>query len=457
MDVVRRIFMKTWVRAITAGVIALVVMFAAVLVPMTSVYAEKFPSLRIDSMTVRVGEKNKVRINNIDEDQICEMAVQSEDPSIVSVEHNSKPVLIITGHVAYEETVITAKIITYEDIAGQDRFTFSLRVRVCPDRELAPEGAEGRAPDYSKKSDWMHLPANTNKPVDTFYIYSTQYKNNDFDAPELAPMDDPDHRENAKGVYRGQAPIFEASTNVFAPYYRQTNMKEYRDKDWDEVMDYQRHEQKLDICNALDYYFDHYNNGRPFIIAGHSQGGMMTLVVLEDYMRRHPEYYDRMVAAYVLGFSVTKRDLIDYPHLKFAEGAKDTGVIISWNTEGKANKNQKNFVVAPEGSIAINPINWKRDETYAPASKNLGSRVQDPITGEYSIKKNWGDARVDTERGVVVTKTKFTPNQKTFLYGTASYHSRDVALYFMNLRKNVRDRVKSYLRTHKAETQQAAD
>jgi hypothetical protein len=50
-------------------------------------------------------------------------------------------------------------------------------------------------------------------------------------------------------------------------------------------------------------------------------------------MAENPKVYDNMIAAYVIGYSVTEDDLIKYPHLKFAESAKDTGVIISYNTE----------------------------------------------------------------------------------------------------------------------------
>ena len=66
-------------------------------------------------------------------------------------------------------------------------------------------------------------------------------------------------------------------------------------------------------------------------------------------------------------------DLAANPALKFAEGADDTGVIVSWNTEGPGNKYEESSVVKP-GAIAINPLNWKRDDTYAPASENLGAR-----------------------------------------------------------------------------------
>ena len=89
-----------------------------------------------------------------------------------------------------------------------------------------------------------------------------------------------------------------------------------------------------DISAALDCYFENCNGGRPFIIAGHSQGAAMTKFVLKNYFKEHPDCYERMVAAYVIGYSVTRGELEANPHLKFATGEVDAGVIVSYNTEG---------------------------------------------------------------------------------------------------------------------------
>lgn len=60
------------------------------------------------------------------------------------------------------------------------------------------------------------------------------------------------------------------------------------------------------------------HEGRPFIIAGHSQGSAILRFVLKDYFKTHPDRYERMVAAYVIGYSITKDDLEANPHMKFA-------------------------------------------------------------------------------------------------------------------------------------------
>ena len=305
------------------------------------------------------------------------------------------------------------------------------------------ENLVGTPSDYSDENNWMKIPEIT-KEVDTFYIYPTVVADASEDVPDIVPIDYEPMRTNAQGVYEMQGTVYEESTNVFAPYYRQSNLIAIGNLRGDDLFQYQMQEQRTDIYAALDYYFENYNNGRPFILAGHSQGSIMSIIVLGDYMQAHPEYYERMVAAYPIGFSVTKEWLEEHPYLKFAEGADDTGVIITWNTEGPGNKGQDNIVVE-EGAISINPLNWKRDDTYAGVDENLGSLVQNEETGEYEIKDGMGDAQVDTERGVVIctTDTDYVPAAEVF--GPASLHRWDYGLYYVNIQKNVADRINSYM------------
>ena len=201
-----------------------------------------------------------------------------------------------------------------------------------------PEGEEtAKATDYSDEDSWLSFPEIT-KDVDAFYIYSTSYIESSFEegAPDFAPIDNPEMILRALGEYETNASVFEESCNVFVPWYRQIGIKyaaEVTQKtgSLDPAL---ADIPYTDIKDALDYFFEKYNNGRPFIIAAHSQGSAMLRYVLKNYFSEHPDYYKRMVAAYPIGFSITKDDLAAYPYLKFAEGADDIGVIISYNTEG---------------------------------------------------------------------------------------------------------------------------
>lgn len=249
------------------------------------------------------------------------------------------------------------------------------------------------------------------------------------------------------GEYVTNAGVFEDSTNVFVPYYRQFGLRlagetAKKTGSLDAALAGTAYE---DIKAALDYYFENCNNGRPFIIAGHSQGAAMTKYVLKNYFKEHPEYYRRMVAAYVIGFSVTKEDLKANPHLKFATGERDTGVIVSWNTEGKKNveTNAYNGVVLPN-AISINPLNWKLDETYAPASKNLGSLVLNEKACRYEIGDVGADAQINLARGVIVTNAKAAPIALPEFFGEASFHDDDYTFYYNNLKDNVAKRIATY-------------
>ena len=316
--------------------------------------------------------------------------------------------------------------------------------------ETSTTASTGEAPDYSDKACWYQIPE-IKKDVDTFFVYPTEYMAANEGDPDYAPLDNAEMREGVKTNYPILASVYEDSTNVFMPYYRQAGMMfaaNEAKKSGDPRTAFATIPYS-DITAALDYYFENYNGGRPFIIAGHSQGSGIVSLVLKDYFKEHPDYYERMIAAYVIGFSITKEYLEENKHLKFATGESDTGVIISWNTEGPKNveQNASNVVLLPN-AISINPLNWKLDDTYAPASENLGSRVLNEKTGEYEIKDVGADAKVVLNRGSVLTNANTEPvGGDTF--GPQSYHNGDYALFFNNIKDNVAKRIAAYKESKK--------
>ena len=308
--------------------------------------------------------------------------------------------------------------------------------------------SEMKAPEYSKEICWYQLPEIT-KGVDTFYIYATEYADGSMEdgAPDFASLDNIEMLTGVTNQYLKQVSLFEDSTNVFIPLYRQAGnriLKETAEKTGsiDAVISTTPYD---DISAALDYYFEHYNEGRPFILASHSQGSAIAKYALKKYFKEHPEYYDRMVAAYVIGYSVTKDDLKAYPHLKFATGESDTGVVISWNTEGKKSieENAYNIVVLPN-EISINPLNWKLDDTYAPASENLGSMIFNKKSLEYEITDVDADAQLVPGRGVLLTNTTYDEIADAAFFGPQSYHEDDYSLFYNNIKDNVAKRIAAY-------------
>ena len=305
-----------------------------------------------------------------------------------------------------------------------------------------------QAIDYSKKTNWYRIPEIT-KEFDTFYIYSTMYFGVGENDPDYAALDNAEVLGSIWIEHAIKSSVFEESTNLFIPFYRQSSMKHaaevfQKDGNIDAALIGIPYG---DITTALDYYFENYNQGRPFVIAGHSQGSAILRLVLKGYFKDHPEYYKRMVAAYAIGYSITKEDLEANPHMNFATGESDTGGIISWYAEGPKNVEANvpiPSVIISKNGIAINPLNWKLDETYAPASENLGSIVGDEKTGKTEIRDIDGDAQVCIARGTVVTNAKAMPNEMVELAGPQCYHQDDYSIFYNNIKDNVAKRTAAY-------------
>ncbi|MBC3898884.1 DUF3089 domain-containing protein [Acetobacterium malicum] len=308
-------------------------------------------------------------------------------------------------------------------------------------------GAKKDVTDYSKAEHWLNVPTSTEKQVDVFYLYPTTYAPADQTNPSISTIDDAGMMANAKLAYDRQATAFETVANIYAPFYRQDNLSPV---DREETI---AGIPTTDATAAFEYYLKHYNNGRPFILVGHSQGADVTSNLLSGYLKEHPDVYQRMVAAYVIGYTVTEDYLAANPHLKFAEGPDDTGVIVSYNTEAPEVLAPGNPVITA-GALAINPINWKRDETLATAAENLGSiglnkdgSAVRNAEGIIAPVMNFADAQIDLDKGALICSTvnvdAYSPGSATF--GKGVYHTFDYPFYYFNLRQNAENRSDKYL------------
>lgn len=313
-------------------------------------------------------------------------------------------------------------------------------------------GSDNNAPntpvatDYSQSTHWLSLPATT-KPVDVFYLYQTAWQKVSPSDPNINEIDNASMLQGSNAAFARTATVFETVGNIYAPYYRQADalyiLTQPTPAERDQVI---AGAPTIDAVAAFDYYIKHFNNGRPFILASHSQGSMVMLNILADYMKANPAVYDRMIAAYVVGYSVTDAYLAKNPHLKFATGPDDTGVIISYNTQSPTVAKGANPLVL-DGAIAINPITWTRGETPALTSQGLGSFM--PVAGVLSQVPQYADATVSLDKGAVICSTA----DEAFLHALSPgfpsgvYHSFDYLFYYYNLRANAENRVAKYLGT----------
>ncbi len=136
---------------------------------------------------------------------------------------------------------------------------------------------------------------NPNAPVDCFYVYPTV---------SVDPTLNSDMTPNAEEtrIAAAQAARFSSQCRVFAPMYRQVTLSGLRAG----LLATGRPERTLaydDVMNAWHYYLQHDNNGRGFVLIGHSQGSFLLTDLIATEIDGKP-IQSRLVSAILLGASV---------------------------------------------------------------------------------------------------------------------------------------------------------
>ena len=307
----------------------------------------------------------------------------------------------------------------------------------------AGEAASSETPDYSDPKNWAYLESedDESKLTDVFFICPSVYGGSE-DACNMS-LSDEDTKESFVGAINMEKGIYDDESRFFAPYYRQIGLNVYE-------MEEAEREPYLSIAYAdakaaFAYYMEHFNNGRPVILAGFSQGADLCIRLMKDSFASD-DRMEQLVACYAIGWRITEEELSSYPHLKMAAGPDDTGVIVSFNSEAE---DITDSLLIPEGTktLAINPLNWKTDSTPADKSLNLGACFTDysgAITAE--IPELTG-AYLDPVRGALkvtdVTPLEYPAGLSIFEDGV--YHLYDYQFFYRNLEENVGVRIEAFL------------
>ena len=302
-------------------------------------------------------------------------------------------------------------------------------------------GEDGQAPDYAQAACWAYQETDASKPADVFFICPTVYAGAD-DSPNM-PLEDEDARESFLGATNMEKGLYDPYANFYAPYYRQAGL-------WAYELPAEERETYLiqayaDVKAAFDYYLEHENRGRPMLLAGFSQGADLCIRLMKEYFA-DAGMQDQLVACYAIGWRITEDELAAYPHLRFAAGEKDTGVIIAFNSEAPE---VKDSLMIPAGTrtLCINPLNWRTDGVPAGKEENLGACFTD-YAGEIlqEIPQLTG-AYIDAERGALkvpdVSPEAYPPVLSLFEEGV--YHLYDYQFFYRNIQENVGVRLEAYL------------
>ena len=166
-------------------------------------------------------------------------------------------------------------------------------------------------PDWSDAAAWyISTPSgentgNTAPPAaDIFYILPTcvwDWTTEDGQSCRYSDYTRTDHIEAFLPSVELAEDIFaQGQYGFYCPYYRQISLNVWMDGEAavEELFPLSME----DVSAAFDYYLDNYNEGRPFVLAGFSQGGK---AVVELVKHLPVPAYERMVAAYAIGYRVS--------------------------------------------------------------------------------------------------------------------------------------------------------
>jgi hypothetical protein len=297
-------------------------------------------------------------------------------------------------------------------------------------------------PNYYNEETWAILPDSypenlkywqtntTNLEADIFYIYptlNTEKKDLRWNVPVT------DSIQNTKVI--GKAVYFQASAflnagKLYVPYYRQAHLRSYSqyEKGGKDALSVAY----SDVKEAFQTYLKKYNNGRPIIIAAHSQGTTHAIQLLKEFFDGKP-MQKQLVAAYLPGIAINKNE---FKTIQIMTNPTQTNGFVSWNTFKKGYYPQA-YNEWFRGTEVSNPVDW---------DKSIESERSDHKGFLFTDNKLYKEAlQVYVKDGILWISLPHFP-YRLLVLGKKRYHSGDINLFWEDIRENATLRVESYLK-----------
>jgi Protein of unknown function (DUF3089) len=326
-------------------------------------------------------------------------------------------------------------------------------------------------PDYASPAAWAAWPARasaadevppavtevpaSDRTADVFFIHPTTYLatsmgNARYDEPGAT------RTRLEQGVLRFQASAFNACCRIYAPRYRQASLGAFL-KAKDAALATPAYEMAYgDVQRAFDYYIAHENQGRPFVLASHSQGSLHALRLLQERIAGH-SLQRQLIAAYIIGYYVPIE--IARTGVPLCDGPQTTGCLLDWNTVAAGTDvgaRRASRLIWLEGRYqplgnrrvaCVNPLNWRPDGEAA-ASLNLGALpAVPPGQALRAPVPQLTGARCDGALLRVSIPWRERTGFANLLSFFGSYHVFDYNLFYLNIRANALERVAAYCTT----------
>ena len=309
-----------------------------------------------------------------------------------------------------------------------------------------------KAPDYTNLRSWAVHPNgdqsvfeefnldDSKLPVDVFFIYPTLLTDKD-NTRWNADIFDPSTRSYVLGSsVKYQASAWYSTGDVYVPYYRQAHLRVFRESFWKNGGEQAYEMAYQDIRQAFITYLKKYNNSKPIIIAGHSQGAGHAKRLLKEFFDGKP-LQKKLIAAYLIGTKITDED---FNYISHMTSEKQTGGFVTWNTYrlmSSSKEKRAKYTVSKDwikGAISSNPITWDEKKT---------TNYSDHKGFLYLNKKVFPKTvKIENIDDKVMVKLPKMGIVKRFLLSTVKdYHKADINLFWEDIRFNSIVRSKEYL------------
>lgn len=279
-----------------------------------------------------------------------------------------------------------------------------------------------------------------------FFIHPTSFLGT---ARWNAALDDAETNARAELFLRGQASVFNEVGAIWAPRYRQATFGAF-------LTDAAAANQALDLAYGdVSAAFDEFvrqAGDRPIILAGHSQGALHLTRLLREKIADKP-IAKRIVAAYVIGWPVSRSTDIKALGLPECARADQSGCLLSWQSFAEPADpamivDQYDKTIGFDGRprrgtpmVCTNPLTGTPDAA-VPASANLGTLVPSADLGSATIVAGGVPARCDGGRGFLLVGAP--PEVGNYVLPGNNYHVYDYGLFWANIRADAARRLAAF-------------